>query len=237
MREPGRADQPRVALRRAPVLVHDRGRRPLTPRDVRRGLGRQVLRVDRDFPAALLQEARAGQSHRAAAEDRESFLARRPRFVDGQLRGAPGERDAAAAVAVVVHDRLVADLLRADLEARSPVGAQADDGPDDPVLGDVSRRGGSGQTREPARRPAHAETPAPRTARPAVLSIARRPTPLPVMRTSAPSAGRPSPARGSCPGPSPAGPRIRPSPARACSRDRSPRPRATRSRAPGGGPR
>ena len=126
------------AVRRA--RVHDRGRSPLAARDVRRRLGREVLGVDRDLGAALLQEARAGQAHGAAAEDRESLLSRRPRFVDGELGRAPGERDAAAAVAVVVDDGLVADLLRPDDEPRRPVRTEADDRPDDAVLRHVDAR-------------------------------------------------------------------------------------------------
>jgi len=120
--------------------VHDRCWAPLPARDVRGRVGRQLLRVDRDLGPALLQEPRAGQAHGAAAEDGEALLSRLPGLLHRQLGAAPGERDPAAAVAVVVDDRLLAQLLRAHHEAGRSKRPQADDGADDPVLGDAHAR-------------------------------------------------------------------------------------------------
>src|SRR5262249_37880149 len=117
MGEPRGPGEEGVRLARAPLRVHDRRRAPLPARDVRRRVGRQVLRVDRDLGAAPLQEAGSGEPDGAAAEDGEALLARLPGLVDRQLGGAPGERDPASTVAVVVDDSLVAHLL--DLEAEA----------------------------------------------------------------------------------------------------------------------
>ena len=138
--EPRRAGEERVGVGCAPRAVHHRRGRPLPARDVRGRLGREVLRVDRDLGAALLQQARGRQPHRAAAEHREARLSGLPRLVHGKLRRAPGQRDPAAAVAVVVDHGLVADLLRAHHEARRPERTEADDRPDDAVLGYVHAR-------------------------------------------------------------------------------------------------
>ena len=148
--EARRAREERVGFGGAMAKVHDRGRGPLAPRDVRGRVGREVFRVDRDLRSAQLQEARRGQPHRAAAENREALLAGLPGLVHRQLRGAPGERDPPAAVAVVVDDGGVAELLRPDHEPRRPKGPEADDSTDDAVLGyvhprEASRRLGPGE--------------------------------------------------------------------------------------------
>ena len=138
--EAGRTREERVGLGRAPVSGHDGGGAPLAARDVRGRVGREVFRIDRDLRPALLQQAGRGQTHRAAAQNREALLPGPPGLVHGQLRGAPGERDPATPVAVVVNDGRVAELFRPDHETRRPEGPEADHRPDDPVLRDVHPR-------------------------------------------------------------------------------------------------
>ena len=64
--------------------------------------------------------------------------------IDGELGGAPGERDAGAAVAVVMDHRFGIELLRAHDETRRPEGPQSRDAADHAVRGDVHAGEGRG---------------------------------------------------------------------------------------------
>jgi hypothetical protein len=72
--------------------------------NVRGGVGRKRRRVNRDAGAAHLQQARRRQADCASAEDRDPARIGGEREAAGLVGGAPRERDAAAAVAVVVHE-------------------------------------------------------------------------------------------------------------------------------------
>ena len=65
-----------------------------------------------------------------AAEHRDRAAMSRRTEIDGEFRGSPRQRDPAAAVAVVVDDERVADLLRAHDETRRPIRTQPDHGAD-----------------------------------------------------------------------------------------------------------
>ena len=131
----------RVPFRRPPIVFDQaRRRREAGERHVRRHVGRDRHRVDRDVEAAPLELPRAREPDRSAADDR-----RLPRLMLGrELRrhqpGAPGERHAGAAVPVVVHEQLVVQLVRLEDEAGIAMRPQADGRPDDPVPGRVHRR-------------------------------------------------------------------------------------------------
>ena len=101
-----------------------RDRLPQTARHVGSGQRRHFLRVDRWRKPAFLQEARGGQSHHSAADHGALAPAAAGRKIHGQLGGAPGERDAGAAMPVVVDHGLGIELLRAHHESRRAEGTQ-----------------------------------------------------------------------------------------------------------------
>ena len=105
--------------RRAPPIEHGI-RRPLRAGDVRRRVRRHVFGVDRDRDAAALEQTRRGEPDRAAAHDRGAIARTAPavELGDRERRRAPRERHPAAAVAVVVHEQLVAQPLGAQHEPR-----------------------------------------------------------------------------------------------------------------------
>src|SRR5262249_10964865 len=123
---------------RAPV--RDEEREPLRAGDVRGGLGRKRRGVDGDGGAALEEEARRGQPDGAAAEDGDATRARFEDDPGGEVGGPPREGHAAAPVAVVVDEELVAELVGADDEARRAEGPKADDGADLAAGIDAHRR-------------------------------------------------------------------------------------------------
>lgn len=60
--------------------------------------------------------------------------------IDREARGAPAQRDAGAAMAVIMDEPFVAQGLGPDDEALRAIGAQARDGADDPPGRDVDDR-------------------------------------------------------------------------------------------------
>ena len=100
-------------------------RAPLAAGDVGGGVGRQRLGVDGDRKARLLDEPRGGQPHHAGAEHRDRALMALQAEQGGELRRAPGQGDAGAAMAVIVDEALVAQRLGADDEAGGAIGAEA----------------------------------------------------------------------------------------------------------------
>ena len=132
------------------VGVGDLGHAEQPGGDVRSGVGRQRRGIDRHGKAVILEHARRGQPDHTATDHRRFAMGRRERQPERHVCRAPGQRDAAAAVAVIVNDGLVAESLGADHEAGAAEGTQARDLLDDPVLGDIDL----GQRRRPARSPA-----------------------------------------------------------------------------------
>ncbi len=94
------------------------------------GFGRAILGVDGDGTGArALGEDGGGQSEGSAADHRDVGLRRfaaGEREVEGDLAGAPGERPAGAAVAVVVDHELVANLFGFDARTLRAEGPGAD---------------------------------------------------------------------------------------------------------------
>ncbi len=127
--------------RRALGDVHQpRGRREAGQRIVRRRVGRHVGGVDGDLEAAPLELAGRRESNRAAAEHGGATVAVGQRHVGGHRSGAPRQRHAGAAVAVVVDDGLGVEPGVAEDEPRRPVRAQADGVADDAVVADANQR-------------------------------------------------------------------------------------------------
>src|SRR4051794_8752373 len=89
---------------------------------------------------ALLQYARRREPHDATPDHGAVAAGAFHPLVDRKLRGAPRERDAGAAVAVIVDDDFLPELLRAHYEPGRAEGAKSDDGADDSVGRDVDAR-------------------------------------------------------------------------------------------------
>ena len=115
-----------VPLRRAPPdLDQAGGGTEGRERHVRRRVGRQGHRVDRDVEPPALQLPGGGQAgHPASDHGGPAGL-----LLESHLRRhesrAPGQGHAGSPVAVVVDERLVVELLGLDDEAGAPVGAEA----------------------------------------------------------------------------------------------------------------
>ena len=92
-------------------------RAPLAARDVRRGVRRQLVGVDRDGKARLLDQPRGRQPHHPRADYCHRALMAGQTQVGCEPGGAPAQRDSRAAMTVIVHERLVAERLAADDEA------------------------------------------------------------------------------------------------------------------------
>jgi hypothetical protein len=71
--------------------------------------------------------------------------------IERQLRRAPRQRDAAAAVAVIVHQRFVAERFARDTKTAGPIRPKANIEPDDPLFRDQHRRQAHGAPAAPAR--------------------------------------------------------------------------------------
>ena len=95
--------------------------------------GGSVARIDRYPGAAVLQGARGRQTDGAAPQHGAVGAADRAGEVGGEFRRAPGQRDPAAAVAVVMYQQLAAERLGSQHEAAGSERPQANDAADDPV--------------------------------------------------------------------------------------------------------
>ena len=135
-----RAGELRHELRRDVVLVKHGERVELAAGDIRGRVRRKRRGVDRDRKAGLLHQPRRRQAHHAGADHRDRPAVALQAELGRELRRAPAQRDAGAAMAVIVDQPLVAELLRPDDEALAPVGPQAGDGADHPAGVDLHRR-------------------------------------------------------------------------------------------------
>ena len=102
-----------------------------------------VSGVDRDVPAGVLQQPRAGQAHDAAADDTDFFGRHANGFPHSESRTAPGEADPATAMAVVVDNRLLIKLLAFHDKTGRTVGPVAYNLPDHIVRRDSRCNPGS----------------------------------------------------------------------------------------------
>jgi len=131
----------RVPFRRPLVREHEAGLGGEPgQRHVRRHVGRNGQRVDRDLEPAALELPGAREADRPATDD-----GRLPRgMLRGELRrhqaGAPRQRHARAAVPVVVHEQLVAELLRLQDKASVAMRPQADGRADHAIPRRLDRR-------------------------------------------------------------------------------------------------
>jgi hypothetical protein len=127
-----------VPLGGSGAKVHEPGSRGEDrPRHVRRRVGRHRLRVDGDVEAAALELSRRRQTGGAASQDGRATGEVIERHLRRHLPRAPGERHARAAMAVVVNDRLVVELVRPQHETRRPLGPESDGRADHPIPGHV----------------------------------------------------------------------------------------------------
>ncbi len=106
---------------------HARVRRPASCSARAARVRRTLLCIDGDASAGPLQHRRRGQPHRTRAQHRDVGCAirRLHRLLRRHHRGTPRERPPAAAMAVVVHDRLVAHFLDIEPRPGRPKRAQA----------------------------------------------------------------------------------------------------------------
>ena len=136
--------QPRGALelrgegRGSPGVVGDEMRIPARTGDIRGRVRRKLTRVYRDVESAVLKEPGGREADNATAEHgSHAGAAALADLVGGEVRGAPGERDATPAVPVVVDEQLVvAEWLGVDAEAGRTKRPEPHDGADDPFGGD-----------------------------------------------------------------------------------------------------
>ncbi len=140
------------------VGMEHRERMELASGDIRRRVGRQSSRVDGDWKARFLREARRRQAHDPRAKHRHRPGMALKSQIGRQLRASPAQGDSTAAVAVIVDQPFLTELLGADDEARAAVGAQSRDRPDHPALVDQHRRQGRAG-RERSRAGAHGGAP------------------------------------------------------------------------------
>ena len=111
---------------------------------------RQRCGVDGDGKSRLLHQPRGREAHHARSDHRDRAAVALEAELGGEFRAAPAERDPAAAVAVIVDQALLAELVGADDEARPSVRPEPGYGPDDAAfVGDHrrKRRAGAKPTR------------------------------------------------------------------------------------------
>ena len=108
--------------------------RDLAAGNVGGGIRRQGLGVDRDRIAGLLDQPRRGKAERPGPDHRDRSTMARQAQVGRQLGAAPAQRDAGAAVTVVVDEPFVAERLGPNDEARSTIGPEARNRADYAVL-------------------------------------------------------------------------------------------------------
>lgn len=110
--------------------IEHRGGRPLSAGDIRRGPGRQVPRINGHVPALAPHQDSACQTDGTAADDGAASTSGLKRELHREVGCAPGERDSSAAMAVVVHDGLVAESFRPDDESGAAKRPESGDSPD-----------------------------------------------------------------------------------------------------------
>src|SRR5215813_2112396 len=101
----------------AVLMIRNQEWIPLSAGNVGCGLRWKVLGVDDHRQASFLQQARSGQSHRATTENCRGPCISLDAEINGQARGSPRQSYSTAAVAVVVDDQGVAELLCANNKA------------------------------------------------------------------------------------------------------------------------
>ena len=101
------------------------GRPPLAAGEIRGRVGRHLGGVDGDWETRLLHQPRGGQAHHPRADHRDRSFVPGEAKADRQPRGPPAERDARAAVPIIVDQRLLAERLAAHDEPRGAIRAEA----------------------------------------------------------------------------------------------------------------
>ena len=131
--------------------VNDGHRGPGRTGHIRRGVRREVARVDGNGEAMVLQEARGGQAHGATAENRGVAVGSGERMVECQMRGPPGEGHATAPVAIIVDEGLVTQALDTDIKPGTPERPESHDVTDHALRRDKDL--GQSASLHPGRRP------------------------------------------------------------------------------------
>ena len=150
-RKPRGAGEVVVEGGRAAVGVNDGHRCPGRAGHIRRGVRREVARIDGDGKAMVLEESRGGQSHGATAEDRGVAIGSGERMLERQMRGPPGEGHATAPVAIIVDEGLVTQALDADIKPGTPERPESHDVTDHTLRRDKDL--GQSASLHPGRRP------------------------------------------------------------------------------------
>ena len=108
---------PAGKIDRQPLFQRDaRCRRPGAGRARRADMGWPIARVDGDAGARALRQQRRGHAQRTGTDHADVAIATRQRLLDRDAARSPGKGPAAAAMAIIVDDQMVAHPFR--VEAR-----------------------------------------------------------------------------------------------------------------------